>query len=259
MIGVLYFLVILIANTIGAVSGMGGGVLIKPIFDFIGADSVSSVSFFSTVAVFTMSLVSTIRQLQSGMKIKSSIVISISLGAIVGGILGNSLFEFLLHSVSRESDLLLIQIFITILTLLFALHYNRNPFSAYHLSNWFWYLVCGVILGFLASFLGIGGGPINVSLLMLLFSFSIKEAAVYSIATIFFSQLSKILTITFTTGFYRYNMHMLYFIIPAAILGGLMGAKFSNILTEKRVSTVFQVVILLVISINLFNGWQILF
>ena len=258
MIGILYFLVILIANTVGAISGMGGGVLIKPIFDFIGADSVASVSFFSTVAVFTMSLVSTIRQLQSGMKIKLFIVLNISLGAIIGGILGNNCFEFLLRHISSEDNLLLIQIFITILTLLFAFYYNRKPFAAYHFASWFWYLLCGVFLGFLASFLGIGGGPINVSLLMLLFSFPIKEAAVYSIATIFFSQLAKILTITFTTGFYRYNMHMLYFIIPAAILGGLFGAKCSNLFSEKRVSFVFQIVILLVITINLFNGWQLL-
>ncbi|MCZ1638388.1 sulfite exporter TauE/SafE family protein, partial [Enterococcus faecium] len=33
MIGFIYFIVIVLANTVGAVSGMGGGVLIKPIFD----------------------------------------------------------------------------------------------------------------------------------------------------------------------------------------------------------------------------------
>ena len=37
MIGIIYFIVIVLANTVGAVSGMGGGVLIKPIFDFLGA------------------------------------------------------------------------------------------------------------------------------------------------------------------------------------------------------------------------------
>lgn len=59
MIGFIYFVVIVLANTAGAVSGMGGGVLIKPIFDFIGAHSVAAISFYSAVAVFTMSLVST--------------------------------------------------------------------------------------------------------------------------------------------------------------------------------------------------------
>ncbi len=45
MIGLIYFVVIVLANTVGAISGMGGGVLIKPILDLIGAHSVAGISF----------------------------------------------------------------------------------------------------------------------------------------------------------------------------------------------------------------------
>ena len=45
MTGVLYFIIIILANTIGAISGMGGGVLIKPVFDAIGAHSVPAITF----------------------------------------------------------------------------------------------------------------------------------------------------------------------------------------------------------------------
>ena len=38
-IGVLYFLIIVVANAVGSVSGMGGGVIIKPVLDFVGHDS----------------------------------------------------------------------------------------------------------------------------------------------------------------------------------------------------------------------------
>lgn len=258
MIGILYFFVILIANTIGAISGMGGGVLIKPIFDFIGADSVASVSFFSTVAVFTMSFVSTLRHLQIGTKINPKVVIFISVGAVLGGILGNSIFEIFLSLFVDEGHVLMIQIILTILTLIFAFFYNRNSWINYQLNTFPWYILCGLILGFLASFLGIGGGPINVSLLMIMFSFPIKEAVIYSISTIFFSQFSKILTILFTTGFERYDLKMLWFIIPAAILGGILGARLSNILSEKRIALVFQIVIVLVILINIYNGLSLL-
>ncbi|WP_148793570.1 sulfite exporter TauE/SafE family protein, partial [Enterococcus faecium] len=65
----------------------------------------------------------------------------------------------------------------------------------FHLTSWTWYLICGGVLGFLASFLGIGGGPVNVSLLMLMFALPIKEATLYSLSTIFFSQLAKLVTI----------------------------------------------------------------
>jgi uncharacterized membrane protein YfcA len=74
MKGLLYFLVIIFANTIGSVSGMGGGVIIKPVLDFIALDSVVAISFYSTVAVFVMSIVSTYRQVKNGMSIRFDLV-----------------------------------------------------------------------------------------------------------------------------------------------------------------------------------------
>lgn len=257
--GILYFIVIVLANTVGAISGMGGGVIIKPVMDFIGADSVAAVSFFSTVAVFTMSLVSTSRQLKNGRKFNWSLVTWISVGAVLGGILGNMFFEFLLSIFAADTSVQLLQIILTAVTLIFAFLHTKYNWKNFRLNHVLWYSVCGLLLGFLSSLLGIGGGPINVSLLILLFSMPIKEATVYSIATIFFSQLSKIITIAFTTGFIRYDLTMLYFVIPAAIVGGLVGSKVSNLLSPAMVTRIFQGVIILVLFINLYNGWQIIY
>lgn len=258
MIGVLYFLVIVFANTLGAVSGMGGGVLIKPIFDFIGAHSVAAISFYSAVAVFTMSIVSTSRQIASGKKIDWKIVGWVSFGAVLGGILGNVAFDFLLRFFASERYVQLLQIVITVITLLFAFLYTKYDWRSFHLSHSLWYLFSGLTLGFLASLLGIGGGPINVSLLMLMFALPIKDATVYSICTIFFSQLAKLVTIALGTGFGNYDLSMLLYVIPAAVLGGLLGAKTSNLLSPKKVTVVFQAVILVVLAINLYNGFQLL-
>ncbi|MGM0122802.1 hypothetical protein IGI37_000168 [Enterococcus sp. AZ194] len=258
MIGILYFVVIIIANTIGAISGMGGGVIIKPIFDLIDYHSVAAISFYSTVAVFTMSISSTLRQLARGQSINFSIVLWISLGALVGGVLGNSVFEQLLLLFDNEKDVQLIQIIITVGSLLFAFLYTRYPWRSFQLMTYSGYLSCGVILGFLASLLGIGGGPINVSLLMLMFSLPIKEATVYSIATIFFSQLAKLLTILFGSGLARYDLSVLLYIIPAAILGGLIGAALSQLLSAKKVTSIFLIVILVVLFINIYNGVHLL-
>jgi len=126
------------------------------------------------------------------------------------------------------------------------------------LKHVLWYLLCGFILGFLASLLGIGGGPINVSLLMLLFGLPIKEATVYSICTIFFSQMAKITSMALGTGFLRYDLSMLWFIIPAAVIGGFLGAKTSRMLSTERVTVIFQFVILLVLLVNIYNGFQLL-
>jgi len=126
MKGFLYFLVIIFANTLGAISGMGGGVIIKPVLDFFALDSVATISFYATVAVFVMSLVSTQRQLKQGIHFDYKIASWLIIGATAGGIVGNLLFEWLLQQI-QEHELLLIQIGLTIITLLFALfstHFN---------------------------------------------------------------------------------------------------------------------------------------
>ncbi|EGO8595661.1 sulfite exporter TauE/SafE family protein [Enterococcus faecalis] len=258
MIGILYFIVIVLANTVGAVSGMGGGVIIKPVFDFIGAHDVAAISFYSATAVFTMSVVSTMRQLTSGRKFNWQIVSWVSVGAVLGGILGNLAFEACLNWFRNKDIVQLIQIVLTVITLIFTFVYTKYNWKNFKLTHIIWYFICGLMLGFLASLLGIGGGPINVSLLMLLFSLPIKEATVYSICTIFFSQLAKLLTITLTLGFSRYDLTILWVVIPAAVIGGLLGAKFSKVLSPEKVTIVFQGVVLLVLFINLYNGYHLL-
>lgn len=181
----------------------------------------------------------------------------VSSGAVIGGMMGNRLFDYLLTVFVSSNQVQLIQILLTILTLVFAFIYSFGNWRSYTFESFFWYLFCGFLLGFLASLLGIGGGPINVSLLMLLFSMTIKAATMYSICIIFFSQLAKLMTIFMTTGIQQYDLSTLVFIIPAAVLGGIIGSKLSNWLSSNNVKIVFQAAILLVIGLNVYNGWQL--
>lgn len=258
MLGILYALVIIIASAVGAVSGMGGGVLIKPIFDSLQAHSIEEISFYASVAVFVMSIVSTYRQVKAGQRIQVKIVLPIAGGAILGGYLGNYVFQLLLAWFRPIHYVTIVQIILTLMTLVFALWASRHKAIAYQLLDLPYYLLCGCLLGFLASFLGIGGGPINVSLLILMFSFPIKQATVYSIAIIFFSQLSKLLTIYLTGTYQGIDLTLLYYIIPAAILGGLIGAKLSKVLSDRQVQQVFEIIIILVMLINIYNAWKLL-
>ena len=112
-IGWIYFLVIILANTVGALSGMGGGVIIKPVLDAIDAHSVATISFYSSIAVFTMVIVSTIRQVKNGVTVKLKVATFLSLCSIVGGIIGNRTFERLLMLYSDEQVVQKIQISLT--------------------------------------------------------------------------------------------------------------------------------------------------
>lgn len=253
----IYFIVIILANTLGAISGMGGGVIIKPVFDTLAFHSLVEIAFYSTVAVFTMSIASTYRQLKNGIQINWPRAGSISLGSIIGGVLGSKLFAFLLTFFKGPDQVQLIQIILTIISLGLVLWYTLKSDKTINLTNLFAYFAVGLFLGGFSTLLGIGGGPINVSLLVFCFGLGMKEATVYSIITIFFSQLARLVEIGLTSGFVTYDLSFLWVIIPAALLGGYLGGILSGKVAEAKVTQIFILVVILVMAINFYNGIQL--
>lgn len=250
----IYFIIIVLSNTVGAVSGMGGGVIIKPVFDTFAFHSLAAITFYSSVAVFTMSISSTYKQLKNGVKVNWIQALFISIGSIIGGIVGNRLFGYLLEFYGSEQQVQMIQIVLTIVSLVLVLIYSLGNPKMLHLKSPFVYLLVGLFLGGFSTLLGIGGGPINVSLLVFCFGLSMKDATVYSIITIFFSQLAKLIEIAFSTGFESYDLTILLAIIPAALLGGYLGGGVSGKVSDKVVSKIFITVVIAVIAINVLNG-----
>ncbi|BDQ59692.1 hypothetical protein EfsSVR2332_08380 [Enterococcus faecalis] len=86
----------------------------------------------------------------------------------------------------------------------------------------------------------------------------IKSATVYSIITIFFSQLAKLGNIGLTTGFAVFDLTMLWAIIPAALFGGYVGGLFSKKLSQQRVAQIYSLVVFLVILLNMYNLWTVI-
>lgn len=258
MIGIIYFIVIVLANTVGALSGMGGGVIIKPVFDMIHYHPIYAISFYSSVAVLTMSVVSTYRQIRQGISLKWGFAILLSVGSIIGGTMGNMVFDQLLTVFPSGKEVQLIQIALTIVTLGFSYIYSLSSWQNFNWRHPLVLIFGGWLLGFLASLLGIGGGPINVAVLMYFFNLPIKDSTVYSIVIIFFSQLAKVSTIAFGAGFGAYDLSLLWYIIPAAVIGGFLGSTLSGKLSSKNVSKVYRYVIILVLLINIYNAWQLM-
>ena len=58
---VLYFLICLAATTAGGISGVGGGVIIKPVLDAVSGMGVATVSFLSGCTVLAMTATSMLR------------------------------------------------------------------------------------------------------------------------------------------------------------------------------------------------------
>lgn len=251
MIIFLYVLIILLATISGAIAGLGGGVIIKPLFDLIAFHNASTIGFYSSVAVFTMCIVSIYKQVRSGFKFDIRTVLSISIGSMVGGLLG----EFIFNAITNylENNLVkVIQAGILAITLIAILLYtlNREKIKCYKINNICIIFSVGMFLGLISVFLGIGGGPLNVALLMFFFSYPMKEATTYSIATIFFSQLSKLGSVLISGQIVNYDLSFIPFIAVTAIIGGFIGTLINQKLESEKIQKfyIFLIVLLLLIS-----------
>lgn len=252
MIEFIHLIVTFMATTIGAIIGIGGGVIIKPVLSFIALNDISSITMLSTFTVLAMSVISTSKYLQSKVRLEGIITRNIVLGSIIGGMLGGQLFRVITEGFDK-SVIQIIQSIIFIVMLTFVLYYvtNKSKFKRYKIDNGWFCLILGVVLGANAAFLGVGGGPLNVAMFTIFFSFDMKKAAVHSLVIKMFSQLSKILMIAATTGFASYDLDMLLYMIPAAVAGGFVGASLSRRVSERFTTNLFIVVVSMTVLVNI--------
>lgn len=250
----IYFLVALLSTICGSMAGLGGGVIIKPVLDFLGDYNIETIGVLSACTIFSMALVSVIKQLSYKSKIDIKNTGLLGIGSVIGGLLGQKLLTFILKIVQGRI-VSLVQSGILALLLIFVYIYmnNKEKFKSYKIDNFILSTIIGIFLGLIAAFLGIGGGPINVAFLTILFSMEAKNAARDSVLIILFSQASKLLTIAFGTGFSGYDLSMLPYMIFGGVLGGFIGAKFNRIFSNEIILRVFNTITILIIGLNIYN------
>ena len=87
------FLVAILATTIGGISGVGGGVIIKPVMDAVSGLPVATISFLSGCTVLAMTITSMVRSIGGEVKVEPRRGTLLAIGAAVGGIVGKQLFD----------------------------------------------------------------------------------------------------------------------------------------------------------------------
>ncbi len=251
---IIYFLIAFISTTIGAISGIGGGVIIKPVLDTLGHYEVATIGLLSSITVLSMAVVSTIKHYVSGIRFEGRKTIYLSFGSVLGGISGKIIFSTLCDSIRNKDLITAYQSFILGLLLIFVLIFlMKKNIRNFNIQNRFIIFIAGLILGFIASFLGVGGGPFNVVLLIFLFSMDAKSAAVHSVLIILFSQSAKLITVLFDIGFSPYDLSMLLYMIPGGVAGGFLGSSLNKRLDSKTIQLLFKIVISSVICLNIYN------
>lgn len=253
-INTLYFLITLFATTLGSTTGMGGGVIIKPVLDAFGHYGVETVGVLSSISVFTMSLISVFRKMRVSNDVKLNIAIPLAIGSIIGGYFGNFIFKIAIAS-QQANIVKIIQnsILGILLIIIFIYMQNKEKIKSIKLESLFLAIIIGFSLGVISSFLGIGGGPINVVIFIFLFSYNAKTATFASLITILFSQIAKLASILFSTGFGGYDLSVLPYMLIGSIAGGFIGSEICKRLSEKNIVLFFNITQILIFFICIFN------
>lgn len=250
-----YFLVSFVASGIGALSGIGGGVIIKPLLDATNTLSVTVISFLSGCTVLSMAAVSFLRNRKSGVEIDTRRTTFLAVGAAIGGITGKQLFDMIKRAVESENTVGLVQT-ILLFTLTFGVLIfvcNKSRIKAIDVRNPVLTLLIGLLLGNISSFLGIGGGPLNIAVLLYFFSLTSKQAAVSSIFVIFLSQIASLL---FTIGTHKvplFDPFVMAFMILGGVLGALVGTTIMKKISASRIEAVFKVLLIVLMALNAYN------
>lgn len=258
---VFYLAVSFLASIAGAICGIGGGVIIKPVLDLFGLDSVSTISFLSGCTVLSMSCYSVGKSMVAGEKIVDlKTGTPLAVGAAIGGVWGKQLFSLIKSLFSNPSAVGGVQAaclaVITLGTLIYTLFKKRIHTHA--IRNALVCVVIGLVLGIMSSFLGIGGGPINLVVLYFFFSMDTKTAAANSLYVILFSQAASLVTTLVTRSVPEFQALSLVVMVAGGIGGGIVGRKINKKIEAATVDKLFICLMAVIIAISVWNTYRYL-
>ena len=260
MVYVLFFIISFLASIAGAICGIGGGVIIKPLLDSFGLMDVKTISFLSGCTVLAMSTYSfVVSKVKKESLVDMRIGTPLAVGAAIGGVLGKSLFQALVSSFDQnyvgaiQAACLLA---VTLGTLIYTIY--KAKVKTLRVTNLIVCLLVGLVLGIMSSFLGIGGGPINLVVLFFFFSMPTKTAAQNSLYIILFSQITSLLNSIVTATIPAFSIALLALMAAGGILGGFCGRKINKKIDDHKVDLLFMGLMIVIIFINIYNMYRCL-
>ncbi|MBI9095336.1 MAG: sulfite exporter TauE/SafE family protein [Sphaerochaeta sp.] len=243
------------ATVLGAISGIGGGVIIKPVMDALCDYPVSTISFLSGNTVLAMTAVSLLRSRKDTIKIDTVVGFPLALGGALGGVVGKIIFTIVKQNTQHDARIGMIQniIMVVLTATVFLYVLNKQKIRTLHMTSWIGSLSSGLALGIFSSFLGIGGGPINIMALSYLFSMDSKHAAINSLYIIFFSQVANLLTNIIQGAIPEFSAVLLAAMMASGIVGAMAGRTASSKLDNRQIDRLFMIIMLVIVALSAYN------
>lgn len=265
----MYVIIIFLATLIGAVCGMGGGVIIKPLLDAASNFTTFQIGVISGSCVLAMSIASLLKHYLAKTKVDAKTAVYLSIGSVIGGFIGDYLFGIvetraaLRYNESADAGIKVVQnifLLIMILTVLLYMLFLQKKGIHLNLKNPVLIVAVGGLLGAVSVFLDIGGGPINVCAFVFLFGMDVKLAGVSSLITILFAQITKFVKY-FTASafikniFFDKSLSIISFtlLVICAVAGGLTGAIINKKFSGKFIKGVYCGALLFVMLLSIYN------
>lgn len=255
----LCFFIALCCSAAGAISGIGGGIIIRPVLDSISPFSVETIHFLSGCTVLSMAAVSILRCDKTLLRRNWKEIWLIAVGAVAGGILGKWAFDglfVLLHGDWFSLCQAVLLLLITVGVLLCIVYKEKLP--SLRLHHPVLLVIAGLVLGLVSAFLGIGGGPLNILVLTILFSSSEKATAIYSLFIILLSQTSSLLMLFTTRSLPEFDPAVLILMIAGGVGGGLLGSVLHKRCRSRHVYRLLLGVLGIVTIIQIYNTFKII-
>lgn len=255
----LFFTIAFLASTVGAICGIGGGVIIKPVLDWMHMESTAAVNFLSGCTVLSMSCYSVLCATASkSHQVETKMGVPLIAGAVLGGLGGHKLFQLVQGLFENQNRVSAVQsvclALITLGTLLYEL--KKKRIETRRTESVGRCAAIGLGLGMTSSFLGIGGGPINLVVLSYFFSMDTKTAATNSLYIILFSQMANLLTSVLSATVPAFRPVSLAVMIAGGILGSILGRAVNRQISAETVGKLFIGLMAVIICISVYNAWQ---
>ncbi|MCB0278201.1 MAG: sulfite exporter TauE/SafE family protein [Calditrichaeota bacterium] len=225
----------ILVGLIGSFFGIGGGVLIIPILNFLFPELPQQSIIACSLSIIAINSVIHTINYSKHYQYKYKIILSIALFSIISSVLVSLWVQHINSTLLRwifAIFLLGISAYMVIRSDQVSENRSENSF----LSS----ILIGISTGLISGFTGVGGGVANIPLLIRFTKIDIQQIAAYSNAIMIFTTLSAVSTFAFA-GQQSLQFYSIGYLLPELILymaiGGLIGSKAGiriNLRTEPK-------------------------
>lgn len=245
-------------GTYASLVGVGGGIALVPVLLLLYQQDPQSATGISLAVIFFNAVSASVAYGRKN-RINYRTGLYIAAGAIPGAVLGASVVAHIPRNIFSGVFGIFLVTLATFILLQPEKRWNKVPNQNNRNTGkeevlpqhrgWGFFL--GLIIGFVASLLGIGGGVIYVPVLMYLLQFTVHGAVATSLFIIAIMAFGGAMT-HLLRGVYTGFFHLIALLALGSILGAQFGAKLSDMLRARIIIRCFALA-LLAVGIKLFT------